>query len=243
MTFEKSVKRYIKTENDLTHYYKWEFIRRSTSYQNDYDAYLKAKNRSNGKAVSWNCKYGVFAADYRNSYPGCIKSNVVDEAVVFFSQFKPSEVLRIDAWSDQALSETKIDLDNMPYRLEGIKFKKMHGEDIPDLKKMKTLRLAIDINSSKKRLVNSFKTTINFYKSLVKGDKKGANRKRFNEYDRYLKVYDLREQPKPWSWEKLAKRFYGVDIERGDMDYAKKKVKRDYERCKKLIDGDYRQIK
>ncbi len=241
MTFKKSVKHYIKTENNLIYHYKWEFIRRSKSYRNDYDDYVKAKNRSNGKAVSWNSKYGVFAADYRNSYPGRITPNGVEEAVVFFSQFKPSEVLRVDAWSDQALNEGKIDLDNMPYSLEGIKFKKMHGEDIPDLKRMKTLRLAIDIRCPKKHLIDKFKTMINFYKRLVKDIPTNDKRKRFGQYDRYLEVYDLKE--KGWSWDKLARKFYKGDVERGNLDYAKKKVKRDYDRCKKLIDGDYRHIK
>ena len=58
-------------------------------------------------------------------------------------------------------------------------------------------------------------------------------RLRTNEYKKYLQVYDLKN--KGWSWDKLANKFYPEDS--GGFNQAKRKVKRDYERCKKLIDG------
>lgn len=221
----------IKLKNERIHSYKWEFLRRNKEYQNEYDNFTKAKK--NGKEVSWDnrSKYGLFAADYRNKYPGLIKNDGVDEAVVFYSELKPSEVLRVNAWSKQSLADSR-------WNLSRLKFKAMNPNDVPKLKKMKLLQLIVDIRYPKETLFKNFKTMVNFYKNFVT-DIRIDKRKRFGEYDRYLAVYDLFEEG--WSWDRLARKFYKADMERSS-NYARKKVKRDYERCLKLIDGGYRQI-
>ncbi|MBF0522220.1 MAG: hypothetical protein HQL24_04090 [Candidatus Omnitrophica bacterium] len=59
-------------------------------------------------------------------------------------------------------------------------------------------------------------------------------------YDRFLGVFD--------SWEKLslkeiAKKFYPKEVAGGNLSYAKMSVKRDYRRCKEIINLNYQHLR
>lgn len=199
--------------------YKWEHLRRSKEYQRDYDASQEAKKQ--GKHISWPHKYGVFRADYHYEYPGS-----KEEAVVFFPQFLPSDVLRVDAWSKQALTDSKYQL---PYNTEGIEFKKMRGEDIP-LKGMKTLRLVIDIRHCKEHLLKEFEKAVDFYKHFVK-DLPPNDKKRLQDYKNDLTVWDCYHEV-GGDWQKVIRK---LKIDTGDKYYDVKKAKRAFLRCQKRI--------
>lgn len=68
-----------------------------------------------------------------------------------------------------------------------------------------------------------------------------CNKPRIPEIKRYLEVYKLKTENN-WSWEKLAQKFYKCGVEQEDLNYVKKKIKRDYERCKKLINEGFKHI-
>ena len=102
------------------------------------------------------------------------------------------------------------------------------------------ITIRVNLNAPKELIHTRIREIVNLWKGLYDKYYRPRRRNR-TEYDRYLTVYDLREQG--WQWGKLADKFYKGDTERGDIDYAKKKVRRDYERCKKMIDGGYRQIR
>lgn len=104
----------------------------------------------------------------------------------------------------------------------------------------------IDLEYPKETILRRISDYLDEYKKVRNKEDADMHRTRFGNYDNYLKVYDLREQG--WSWDKLANKFYKGDVERANLgvkgiNYAKRKVKRDYERCKKLIEGGYGQIR
>lgn len=118
-----------------------------------------------------------------------------------------------------------------------LKNKEFTKRDIPSV-----IKVELNLDRRKKEIINNVSKIIDEWNGLRK--KAGLLcEKRFNydKYKGYLKVYDLRKLG--WSWEKITRVIYKGDIERGDLNYAKKKAKRDYERCKKLTDSGYRQIR
>jgi hypothetical protein len=66
-------------------------------------------------------------------------------------------------------------------------------------------------------------------------------RARLAEYKRYLKVFDMRNDGA--SWERIAERLYPEDVEKGRLSYARRKARRDYERCESMIAEGYRQLR
>ena len=123
----------LKVTKDPFYYYRWEFLRRNESYKKDYDAFINEKNETKKKELRKDitARSGLFSpADYRTNYPDfaqsveksgndskgraekhVIKVSELPEAIVFTQQFRPSSILRTDAWSKQALSE-KFSLQN-----------------------------------------------------------------------------------------------------------------------------------
>jgi len=96
----------------------------------------------------------------------------------------------------------------------------------------------LDIQHPKKEIMAKFEAYIDEYiNNFNKVDKDKRQRNRLEEYQRYLDVYDLKN--KGWGWDKLAERFYKSDTENGRISYARMKIKRDFNRCKKLIDGGF----
>jgi hypothetical protein len=115
--------------------------------------------------------------------------------------------------------------------VEGLVFKKMAGEDIPLLKKMKTLRLVVDIRHPKEHLLKSFETMIDFYKNFVKDIPPPDHKKRFKDYENDLKAWDCHHAV-GCDWQKAARK---LKVDTGDKYYDVKKVKRAVERCQKRI--------
>lgn len=118
-----------------------------------------------------------------------------------------------------------------------IKEHKFTRKDIPA-----QIKVRLDLDMRKEDVMGGVSKIIDEWNALRK--KAGLLKQKrfdFDRYDGYLKVYDLRKSG--WSWEKIARTMYQSDVERGDINYAKLKVKRDYERCKRLVDDGYRQIR
>ncbi|MDP1852913.1 MAG: hypothetical protein Q8L26_01710 [Candidatus Omnitrophota bacterium] len=104
------------------------------------------------------------------------------------------------------------------------------------------IHLEIDLKFPKKSIMKNVEEVIdNSLAILPKKYENVDSRKRFAHYEGYLKIFDLKN--KGWTWNKLAKKFYKNDVDRNELNYAKRKVKRDYERCVKLVEGGFRQIR
>lgn len=102
--------------------------------------------------------------------------------------------------------------------------------------------LLMDVSLPKKTILEEFEKQLDRLIKSYKGkrglyEKDPANRRaRIARYEHYLNVYDLRV--KGWTWRRLAEKFYP-----GEFIYrAKKYAKRDYQRCKKMIEGGFGQI-
>ena len=101
----------------------------------------------------------------------------------------------------------------------------------------------LDIQLPKRTITQKFEKYLDYYIKTFRNKAKKKhyfkNRSSLQNYQMYIDVYDLYK--KGWNPEKIARKFYSRDVER-DINYAKRKVKRDYERCRQLIYGEYRQI-
>lgn len=212
----------IDEEDFLIAKYKWEFVRRNKFYRRDYkNIWLPVlKKNSTRKALRvsryFQRKYGLF--EPRSPYlpsPECKKGRGKNFAWLF-----PSDAV----WCKDLLC------DALPKNRKRIKkgFDKIH--------------LEIDMRFPKERIMKSVEETINNCLAILPKKYKDVNsRKRFSQYEGYLKIFDLRN--KGCSWNQLAEKFYKNDIDRNELNYAKRKAKRDYERCAKLVESGFRQIR
>jgi len=104
--------------------------------------------------------------------------------------------------------------------------------------------IVIRLKYPKRAIIESFEEQLGHY---IKEYKKTEHKQNSPEtraqialYKRYLQIYDLRE--KGWNWERLVNKFYKGYVE-DNKNYAKRKVQREHERCRELIERDYRQIR
>ena len=164
-------------------------------------------------------------------------------------------------------------LTSKNYKHLAFKTMPAYNQNISDIKKIQTLKISLNLYYSKEKIFQVLGPIIDRYRCYIKlahgakltlsetfemgydsvtrklnlnkisNDKHyldTVSRARFGEYKNYLKVYDWIMAGK--SSAETAKRFYRGDFDR-DKYYAVKKVNRDYDRCKKLIEGGYGQIR
>lgn len=221
------------------YYWKWESIRRNKDYRELYDAYSRESDKTKKEKIKLEIatKWGITPADYHKNYfflTKVTRKSVPDEPLVFKQQFNLFNILQADSWSEQSLEENNGNLRN-------IEFKSLQV-GLQPLEKMKTLRLVLDIRYPKIVLTKRFKAFISLYQSPGFAKKFPIGTKRTksdkNDYDKYFRVYDSYEKVRDWA--EVAKKFYKK--ESGGLNYAKLKTRRDYNRCKKLIDGEWRHL-
>ena len=100
------------------------------------------------------------------------------------------------------------------------------------------ITINLDLSLPKNEIMKHLEHEISKWKEIYNKNYKA--RIRIENYDNYLRVYIYVDK---YGFDKAAKRFYKSDIDRGEKHYAIKKIKRDYARCQKLINGGYRQIR
>lgn len=259
--------------------YKWEFVRRNPDYRTACDNYIKC-----GKPISLKKeiikRFSYFPDDYRKNYDELLERRSAREQK---RRDTKKDIRRLaQDFAISGLDDTDWPAIADSYSIERLTLKNRKDltfKPIPDkghvnnLKKIKTLRVSLNLYYSKEKIFKQLGDIIDHYRAYIKVAhgakldpaerfriyydsvtrnldlKKISNesnfldissRARFGEYKRYLKVYDLVIKGK--TLKEIAKRLYSGDIER-DMNYAIRKVRRDYDRCKRLIDGGYRQIR
>lgn len=228
---------------------KWEFLRRNKAYIKDYEKYA-GENNYDKWFDFFQKKYGILSP--------------LNPKVSFFESVKESKKIRIKNkgkrssfakrfakvkyaliaeylhyWAKGAFC---LDNDNhyVSHDIDG----NVDTEPLSDneIKEKDAIKILIDLDAPLRRILSETQKIVKQWQERrSKVVKNSANRLRLSEYKRYIEVYDLKNQG--WAWDELAEKFYEMDVERGDINYAKRKVKRDYGRCKKIIDGDYRQIR
>lgn len=106
------------------------------------------------------------------------------------------------------------------------------------------LRLDIDLRKPEQQIMTELKQIIKLLKDFRKTlYPKKSVRQRFEDYQFYLKVYDLKEEG--LSWLQIYERIYPNSshlVKAHGKASMVQKVKRAYDRCKKLIEDEYKDI-
>jgi len=224
-TFSDDQLKYVK--------YKWEFLRRNPKYIDDWD---KLQNILEHKYEDWYPPYGKTPEEVEfckrweiwNPFP---PENSYDDIVRIgggVRQKENSTFEDIDAGTvEEMLVKGGFDLKRMmcdsmfPEFLPGRTFTIMDGWDydhdgdfllhrVSDhLTNTGELTVKINLNYSKKRLADDFKTLINGWKILYENSLSGYELKErktkyqkkfhFDNFDLYLQVYDLRQEGMSWA--------------------------------------------
>jgi len=141
--------------------YRWEFVRKNHNYQKDYDIYAKTKSKNKiTEAIIQ--KYGIRPFNYRKSYEELKKnkrkyttpSECDKKAKQAFQDLYESflfcvedrdKLVQTDAYSTDSLKIKKV---------ENIKYKPIPFRNETELKKLKTLRLSLNMYYSKAKLLS-----------------------------------------------------------------------------------------
>jgi hypothetical protein len=228
------------------YYYKWEFLRRNKQYQKDYDIYDAEKDLFKKEQLKYIIqeRWGVTPANYRKNYLTLINpkwKGYLSGGLCFKQQFRLFNILQVDAWSEQSLEEKM----GNPKKIE---FKELvptiisrETNPIQNFQEMKTLRLVLDLRYPKKTLLDRYEKTVSLYKRFVKNFPLNPSRRRVEDWEHYLEIYDLVQ--KKWSWDKLVKKYSKKKI--GFVPYKNlvREVKRDYVAAEQIVNGGYGQLR
>jgi hypothetical protein len=111
-----------------------------------------------------------------------------------------------------------------------------------EIRQTKSIEVLIDLDVPTERILREVESIVSAWKRVRAGVVPARKtRARLAEYKRYLKVFDMRSGGA--SWERTAERLYPEDVEKGRVSYAKRKARRDYERCESMIAEGYRQLR
>ncbi len=241
---KKSKRQYEKDELELIGY-QWESLRTNPDYINDYQRYHKIWTNPKIEYARFYPriefffykKYGISPHDPSIPFP---ERNPLD------SPKKPSEkhsdyrIKQIALWfflyefqkAARCLSpELEIDFENLvkkrPHRIS-------HNAPMSEeyLRQKLSIVVLINLDAPITRIVREVTKIYNDWQKKRRpfvGD--DLTRKRLSEYRNYFKVYRCVNEDMDWS--KIAKKTYPADAER-DLNYAKRKVKRDYDRWKTI---------
>lgn len=198
--------------------YRWEFLRRNKQYIKDYHSGKRYPNKH------WVKEYDIYPPfDPSDDFPKSLKDQ---RNMPLYDELSPLPPIVIQSISHSPITGKEVAQEKftLPPRLKK-----------ENLQKISTLTLLVDITHRERLILSEFKKLISYWKNI----RKTTLKIRLTQYKRYLQIYNLKE--KRWSWTRLANRFHPDD--KGGIDYAKQKVMLDYKRCKKLINGGYKQIK
>ncbi|MBS3918524.1 MAG: hypothetical protein KG012_06515 [Deltaproteobacteria bacterium] len=200
--------------------YRWEFFQRNKSVQ---DMWILSKGN---KKILWIevAKYlsGVSEAHFglspiKIAYGGKKKDLVFE----WFSYFEKDY-----------FQKTNNFMKKYPKIKAHISFNAVDREDKTIVIKIHLDRKREDIIKGVEYLLNTLKKEAKYFSEDFK-----RPRPRWEEYDKYLKVYDLRKEGK--GWRKIAHEVYPGDK---SLDEGVRKVRLLHERALKMINGGWRQI-
>lgn len=242
-------------EEHRLRFYKWEFLRRNEEYQLDYAAFTnefgewmplfarfppRFEEKDNPEAWSFFHKH-VDPAAWKITEKWHI-FDPTDPAGPFDGEevcplFLAEDNLRARREEEQgALESQKWDyfsrvLGDVPLTPKGLRF----------------IQAQIDIAQPQEKIFEELQETIELARARYRhhfgpiADFRKRSRTRLEEYDSYLKVWDLRRQD--LTFEQIAFQLFPKEMKNFNTRNAMtKRVRSHFQRAQKLIDGEYRQI-
>lgn len=202
--------------------FRWEFLRRNKNYREDY------QKKNTFRKAYWLKEYGVYPPyDPKDDFPK--EPNSSTPGIFMFYDLLPAPSIVLKDINSKPIHHKEV------MREQDVVLPYLNELSVAKLNQVSTLNLLVDITQRERLILSEFNKLICHWKKM----RKTKNKSRFENYRQYLRIFDLKERG--WSWTRLANKSH--PNEAGGLDYAKQKVMRDYKRCKKLIEGGYRQIK
>jgi len=232
-------RKYIQNEINDAISSRWEFARRNPDFQNACRDYLSSQ--STQKAEQIREKYGFYPCNCKLSSKAMLRSvnkkkpsNIRkwsdDEfyaTLSFIAQNPFGAIASEDAWSDSVPTIFHKDASQ-------IKFISAFPQP-KDFKNINTLRLMVNLQYPKKKVLNCIEGIIDLYQSKGAGGK-GVTRS--DMYSTYLRIYDLRKSGK--TYRAIAEKAYKYGK---DLNSSIQKVKRNYKVAERLVNGGYKEIR
>jgi hypothetical protein len=209
--------------------YRWEFLRRNKNYIRECSSGKKHKSKY------WQKKYQI-EFPYDPSIPfSSLKPKSVDKFMLH-ADVKPLPSVMLKHLGIDRVNSKDFDRHDVVEQLL------LEDPELP--RNAVKLNIVVDITRRKEIIFEEFSQIISWL------HKKVPSQTRFNEYDRYLKVYDLHKQGK--NYREIAKAVYPKlcpkktkdhVLNKYDWDPIIEKVKKNLKACQALIDGGYQKIR
>ena len=222
--------------------YKWEFLRRSKEYRDDYKLVIRLRNalRSRQPRKRLERLLSLLSEGERRARDAWGLSGWLDPSNSF-----PEDILEAALLHDLfPFPEPAIKVWTRPPEGSQEKIKAAVTSPSPEkfeavhavFREVKWLNVGINLEASWSSIVADLEMVIREWKRQ-RGGTRRESRVRLSVYDDYLKIYDLREQG--LSFVKIGRRLY-PSYSRRD---AEEKVRKAYKACLQLISGGYQKIR
>jgi hypothetical protein len=207
--------------------YKWEFLRRNKKYNQDY--------LSRGKLSSdyWLKEYGIsMSFDPKKKHSNLSRKSL--ERFLFEGSLDNVPTIVVKDVSTVPMNE-----GDENYQDEASNKLNFQGEEYAS--KVATLKLLVNVLKKKEDIVSRFERIISAVKDNIIKKPLLAKKAQWAMYDTYLAVYDLRhpKSGKRRTFSQIARVVYPND---SDLESSLRKINRNYEEAKKLVEGGYRYI-
>lgn len=237
---------------------RWEYVRLSKEYRADYDNYrknldeLKKQRGSYFIPDGFERKYSQFFAEkYGIEHP-------LDYNLSYLESFEPSPKILKEYLKKYGITKTlgkgrkSVITKSLSYWAGGARCLDdesafvLHNNKVnpiinEGLRQKNSIKILVDLDVPLATIKKEIERIITKWQKLRgRVVRQEPYKRRCDDYERYLIVYLLLD--KGCHINKVAKIFYEGDAKR-DMNYARRKVRRDYDRAQKLIEGGCRQIR
>ncbi len=243
---------------------RWECIRRTKEYNEDFNSFHETLERLYGNKDVWSAttyekeQALFFAEKYGIAYPLDPSISSWFPRKLNAQQCSPKacrmlgkiESVMIDIYMRYRITGAMcLDWDNHPAFAASPYEKVTDYDPLSDkeLKSKHSIKIVVDLDAPLYRIKKEVERIVIKWQKLRSGIKpipRFDTKPKLIECKRHLEVYDLIKD-KGWSIEKVAKKYYNDAYKVAhSWNYAKQKVKRDYDMSLKLIDKDgYKKIR
>ena len=236
-----SAKKILSEINEAV-FWQWEFVRMNTGFRSACERLPKAKNKR-AAVEKIRKKYGFSPCNYNLSKEDILRivnsdphkkpsmTDTESDAIIFYLSQNPFGAIVVDdGYSKDGLGKFLKDYKDIKFTSSSPKKK--------DYKHIRTLRLAVNLQYPKKKLLFELERTVDLYQGKGAG---GHSITRTDMYSSYVSIYNLRVfQRKKFS--EIAEKVYPRESYK-NLDSAIQKVKRNFKVAKRLVNGGFREIK
>jgi hypothetical protein len=240
----KLTKKQLQKRDELAIFYRWEFLRRNKNYCKDLKKLRKDTEKQEQVPLENNKEFEKSCMWVKNSWEGFAKQWGLMLAGDYFPLPEKEFNMLTDREKIMLLSHsTKPGWPQFVFIANAIIRQKMKILNFPiyNEKTLDSIKIEINLNFPNHKIMREIEYIVQIMKSLrkKKGFKDNA-KPRYDAYNDFLKIYDLREN-KNMKYKNICVKVLKKDIRkvtREDED----KIAKAYKRAKKIVQSEYRNI-